>query len=143
MSKTLKNNESLIPNIPAFKMQILPIDGRLEQTPFAKDGSAEINSIKVGDQVQGQPVNSKDVVKGRVLQINQQNGQIVSYKVLSTDSEELLLDPTSTAKYNGHGEDTDAVGGIDVNASHNESFQVMNYALWLAENKKLFDLSKK
>jgi len=131
----------LVANNPAFKVEILPVDGRLEQKPFAKDGSNEVNAIKVGNQVRGHIVNGGDEVKGRVLQINRQNGQVVSYKVLTTGGEEVLLDPSTTDKFIGHGEEVDVIGGIDVNdlptnGVPNESHRVMSYSSWLNEARK-------
>jgi hypothetical protein len=75
------------------------------------------------------------------LQINRQNGQVVSYKVLTTDGEEVLVDPTTADKYIGHGEEVDVVGGLDVNdlptnGIPNESRQVMSYSSWLNEARK-------
>jgi hypothetical protein len=130
----------LVANNPAFKVEILPVDGRLEQKPFAKDGANQINSIKVGDSVRGHIVNGGGDVKGKVLQVNRQNGQVVSYKVLSDGGEEVLLDPTSTEKYIEHGEEVDVVGGIDVNdlptnGVPNESHRVLNYSSWLNESR--------
>jgi hypothetical protein len=129
----------LVANNPAFKVEILPVDGRLEQKPFAKDDSTRINSIKVGDTVRGHGVNNGGAVKGKVLQVNRQNGQIVSYKILSEEGEEVLLDPTSTEKYFGHGEEVDVTGGVDVNdlptnGVPNESHRVLNYSSWLNES---------
>ena len=130
----------ILANNPAFKVEILPVDGRLEQKPFAKDGSREIEAVKVGDAVQGQIVNSKDTVKGKVLQINRQNGEIVSYKVLDKDGEDVLLDPTTVTRYSDHGEDGEAVGGagysIDNEDEASESFRVKGYHDWLAESGK-------
>jgi hypothetical protein len=131
----------LVANNPAFKVQILPVDGRLEQQPFAKNGSAEINSIKVGDSIKGDVINSDVSIVGKVLQINRQNGEIVSYKILSDDGKNELVDPTSALKYMDHGEEIEATGGIDVNKVvpkiSNESLQVLSYATWLLESQRL------
>jgi hypothetical protein len=125
----------LVANNPAFKVEILPVDGRLEQKPFAKDGTKQIESIKVGNTVRGQIVSTKTDVRGRVLQINQANGQIVSYKVLTDDGEEVLLDPTTTVKYIDHGQEDSVVGGNpNVSSPYNESRRILNYSEWLAEN---------
>jgi hypothetical protein len=130
----------LVANNPAFKVQILPVDGRLEQKPFAKNGSEEINAIKVGNSVRGDVVNSEKSVKGKVLQINRQNGEVVSYKVLTDEGEEVLIDPTSAVKYIEHGEEVEATGGIDVNKAvpkiSNESLRVMSYENWLTECRR-------
>jgi hypothetical protein len=130
----------ILANNPAFKVEILPVDGRLEQMPYAKDGSKEIEAIKVGQLVHGQILSSKKSVKGKVLQINQKNGQIVSYKVLDKDGKDRLLDPTTTVKYSEHGEDDETVGatayGIDNSDEEeedsNESIRVHGYHNWLA-----------
>ena len=100
------------------------------------DGSAIVNQIKVGDMVRGALLNSKETVEGKVLQINHQNGEIVSFKVLSRDGEEVLLDPTTTDKYNEHGEEPDAGSSIEVSNTgprFEESHQVLSYGKWLFE----------
>jgi hypothetical protein len=128
----------IVANNPAFKVEILPVDGRLEQKPFAKDGSSTINAIKIGDGVRGDVVNSKETVEGKVLQINRQNGEIVSYKVLTADGDEVLLDPTTTDKYIEHGEEVEAGAGIEVSNTgprFEESHKVLGYDKWLYEKR--------
>jgi hypothetical protein len=128
----------LVANNPAFKVEILPVDGRLEQKPFAKDGSKQIESIKVGDAVRGDVVNSSKNVKGKVLQINQQNGEIVSYKVLSKDGEEVLIDPTTAVKFLDHGQESDSTESPEVHKNqpglYGESYQIKTYESWLSES---------
>lgn len=127
----------LIANNPAFNVAILPVDGRMEQKPFAKNDTAQINAIKVGNTVRGTVVNTEKDVEGKVLQINRQNNQIVSYKILTGAGEEVLIDPTSASKKIEHGQDSEVVGGIDYNdvpqGVSNESHRVKNYHSWLAE----------
>lgn len=127
----------LLANNPTFKVEILPVDGRLEQQPSGKDGTTQIEAIRVGQAVRGQIVSSKKHVKGKVLQINQKNGEVVSFKVLDSDGEEVLLDPTTTLRYDEHGQDTEVVGnpgyGIDSDQS-NESV-MPGYSDWLSSQK--------
>jgi hypothetical protein len=127
----------LVQNNPAFSVAILPVDGRLEQKPGAKDGTSEINAIKVGDAVKGDIVNSKDSVEGKVLQINRANSEVASYKILTKDGEEVLIDPTTAEKYANHGQSDEVVGGVDANkfpnGVSNESSQVLSYNNWLVE----------
>ena len=116
-------------------MEILPVDGRLEQKPFAKDGSSQINSIKVGNTIRGTEVNTQEKVEGKVLQINRQNNQVVSYKVLSGEGKEVLVDPSSASKKAEHGQDTEIIGGINYNdvpqGVSNESYaRALNYEDW-------------
>lgn len=132
----------LIQNNPTFKVEILPVDGRLEQKPFAKDGSGEINSIKVGNSISGKIVNSDTAVEGKVLQINRQNNEVVSYKILTKDGEEVLVDPTTADKYIDHGQEVDTVGGVDANkipqgVSNESSKKVLTYDSWLIESNRL------
>jgi len=127
----------LVQNNPAFSVALLPVDGRLEQQPGAKDGSPEINAIKVGDPVKGNILNSKKSIEGKVLQINRANSEVVSYKVLTDNGKEVLIDPTTTEKYADHGETGEVVGGVDANkfpnGVSNESSQVLSYNKWLVE----------
>ena len=128
----------LVANNPAFKVEIIPVDGRLEQKPFAKDDSGAINAIKVGQTIRGKIVNSDKKVTGKVLQIQQENGQITAYKVL-TKGKEVLVDPTSATKSPEHGEDFETVGGIDANQLTNgvpNESHVLSYSSWLTESKK-------
>lgn len=132
----------ILANNPAFKVQILPVDGRLEQKPFAKDGTAEIDAIKVGQTVRGQILSSKKSVKGKVLQINRENGQIVSFKILDKAGKEALIDPTTTVRYTEHGQDDEYVGGPgfamssdDEEDDANESLHVQSYSSWLASSR--------
>ena len=128
----------LVANNPAFKVEILPVDGRLEQKPFAKDGTREIESIKVGDLVRGEIVNSSKNVKGKVLQINRQNGEIVSYKILDEDGEEALLDPTTAQKFVDHGQESGSTDSPEVHKNqqglYGESYQVKTFESWISEN---------
>jgi len=127
----------LVQNNPAFSVEIIPVDGRLEQQPGAKDGSAEIKAIKVGDPIKGNILNSKKSVEGKVLQINRANSEVTSYKVLTGDRQEVLIDPTTAEKYDDHGETGEVVGGVDSNkfpnGVSNESSQVLSYNSWLVE----------
>jgi len=136
----------ILANNPAFKVQILPVDGRFEQKPGGKDGSAQIDAIKVGQAVRGQILSSKKSVKGKVLQINRQNGQIVSFKVLDKDGKEELLDPTTTVKFAEAGQNDEYVGGPgfainnedgeeDGDEDANESLRVQSYNQWLASSR--------
>ena len=137
----------ILANNPAFKVQILPVDGRLEQTPYAKDGTIDIDSIKVGQAVRGQILSSKKSVKGKVLQINRKNGQVVSFKILDKEGKEELIDPTTTIKYAENGEDDEYVGGPgfakvvddddndDDDDDANESIRVQSYTSWLASSR--------
>jgi hypothetical protein len=127
----------LIANNPAFNVAILPVDGRMEQKPYAKNANAQINAIKVGNTVRGSIVNSDKDVEGKVLQINRQNNEVVSYKILTGTGEEVLIDPSSASKKIEHGQDTEVVGGINYNdvpqGVSNESQQVISYQSWMAK----------
>lgn len=127
----------LLANNPAFKVEILPVDGRLEQQPSSKDGTTQIEAIRVGQAVRGQILSSKKHVKGKVLQINRENGEVVSFKVLDSDGNEVLVDPTTTLRYDEHGQDTEAIGnpgyGIDNDQSNESAIPV--YGDWLSSQK--------
>jgi len=105
-----------------FKVKLLSVDGRLEQKPFSKDDSSRINSIKVGDLVKGSPLGKSGTESGRVLQINQANDEIVSYKVLTDDGKDILIDPTTITK------------NQESEQAH-ESSHVMSYNSWLNESR--------
>jgi hypothetical protein len=98
----------LITNNPAFQVEIVPLDGRLEQKPNqTKD--ARLGKIAVGDTVRGEEL-SRTRKKGaqhiaRVIGIEQENGEITAYKVITQRGKEKLLDPTTTTKMDLHGED--------------------------------------
>lgn len=128
----------LIANNPAFKVALLSVDGRLEQVPSAKDGSAEINAIRVGTEIQGEAVSSGKKVKGKVLQINRENSQVVSYKIIDGQGKEAIVDPTTAVKIGAYGEEVANIGGIDANPSgvSNESYNVKSFKSWLSENCK-------
>lgn len=128
----------LVANNPAFKVAILPVDGRLEQVPSAKDGSNEINAIRVGNEIQGEVVNGGKKVSGKVLQINRQNNEIVSYKIIDKDGEEVMVDPTTAVKSDTHGEEVATIGGIDANPPgvSNENYAVKSFDNWLSESSK-------
>lgn len=128
----------LIANNPAFSVELLPVDGRLEQKPFAQDATTEIQAIKVGNMVHGKIVGSEKDITGKVVQINRANGQITSFKVIS-DGDDALLDPTTVVRAQEHGQDYETVGGVDANklatGIANES-HVMSYSSWLNESTK-------
>jgi len=99
----------LITNNPAFQIEIIPLDGRLEQKPGQKSGAAQQKAIKIGDTVRGEIVSqtrkSGDRVMGKVLAIEIDNGSVTAYKVMTVRGKEVLVDPSTAVKMDLHGED--------------------------------------
>jgi hypothetical protein len=99
----------LITNNPAFQVEIVPLDGRLEQKPGQKSDAAQQKAIKIGDTIRGEIVShtkkSGDRVMGKVLAIEIDNGSITGYKVMTVRGKEVLVDPSTAVKIDLHGED--------------------------------------
>ena len=98
-----------ITNNPAFQVQIVPLDGGLEQKPNQKDDKSTQDAVKIGDVIRGEEVSrtkkrGKNVL-GRVLQVEMKGGEIVSYKIITQRGEEVLIDPTTATKIDLNGED--------------------------------------
>jgi len=99
----------LITNNPAFKVAIVPMSGNLEEKPRQKDGSTQIEAIKIGDIVRGEELSrtkkrGKQLL-GRVLQVNMENKQIVSFKIMTQRGKDAFLDPTTVTKIEVNGDD--------------------------------------
>jgi len=90
----------IIANNPAFKVEMIPLDNRMEQKNSAKPNNKEMGEVKVGDMVKGQISGKEESkqVQGRVLAIDQENEEVLVFRVLTTDGEEVNLDPTTVAK---------------------------------------------
>lgn len=134
------NNTPFIPLVtdnPAFKVAIIPVDGRFEEKPNPKDGSKEILAIKIGDTIRGEVLSnlkkSGKRVIGKVLQIQQNNGEISAYKVLDQRGDDVLVDPTTVTKIDLHS-DSDS-GNVNTNPVI-ESKHVMLYEEWKAQSKR-------
>lgn len=99
----------LITNNPAFQVEIVPLDGRLEQKPNAKAGAQDATGIGVGDTIKGEEVSqSREGGKkamGRVVAIITDNGNVTGYKILAADGKEVVIDPTSAVKIKLNGDD--------------------------------------
>lgn len=113
---------------PAFKVAIIPVDGRMEQKPGAKPDSAQQASIKIGDYIAGETVRDGREkgrkVAGKVLNVLKNGQDIYAYKILDADGEEVLVDPTTVAKENKNGQDEDLV-----------EKHVLSFNDWLSENE--------
>ena len=122
----------LITNNPAFQVEIIPLDGRLEQKPNQKNDTQQQLAIKIGDTIRGEVTsNTRKVgekVLGRVLQIQQEDGEIVGYKVITKRGKEVMVDPTTTTKIQVHGESLP--GSPNTNA--NFESRVMLFEEWKA-----------
>jgi hypothetical protein len=59
-----------------------------------------MGEVKVGDMVKGQISGKEESkqVQGRVLAIDQENEEVLVFRVLTMDGEEVNLDPTTVAK---------------------------------------------
>ncbi len=99
----------LITNNPAFQVEIVPLDGRLEQKPGQKSDTQQQKAIKIGDTVRGEIVSktekNSDRVMGKVLAIEVDNGSVTGYKVMTVRGKEVIMDPSTAVKINLHGED--------------------------------------
>jgi hypothetical protein len=113
----------IVANNPAFKVQIVPVDGRNEQKAgMEKPDRAEQEAIKIGDYISGEEVSQTRKrgrkVAGKVLQVIKDGQEITAYKILDEDGEDVEVDPTTAYKENS-----------------NEGY-VMSYESWLNESKK-------
>lgn len=90
---------SIVTNNAAFNVKIIPLSGALEQKPNQKDDASGETRIKVGDTVSGEIVNSKKKAIGKVVAIDMEDSEIVGYKIINDDGKEVMLDPTTTTKY--------------------------------------------
>jgi hypothetical protein len=125
----------LITNNPAFKVAIIPMDGALEQKPRQKSGRAEIEKVKIGDIVRGEEVSGTrkrgKQVLGRVLQVNLQDGGIVSYKIITQRGKEVLLDPSTVTKIDVNGEDPSPMSAPQTQLESYEPVErVLLYEQW-------------
>ena len=99
----------MITNNPAFQVEIVPLDGRMEQKPNQKNDAAQQNAVQIGDTVRGEilskgKVRGKNVI-GKVLAIETDSGSFTGYKIIDQRGQEVVLDPTTVTKSNVHGED--------------------------------------
>ena len=125
----------LITNNPAFQVEIVPLDGRLEQKPNqTKD--ARLGKIAVGDSVRGEEI-SKNRKNGkqhiaRVIGIEQNNGQITAYKAITQRGVEVLFDPTTVTKMDIHGEDPNPMTAPQTQLeAYTPANRVMLYEQWI------------
>lgn len=125
----------IVSDNPAFKVAIVPVDGRMEQKPNAKSDSAQQAAIKIGDYISGETVRdsreSGAKVAGKVLQVLMNAQEVYAYKILDADNQEVLVDPTSVTREDKNGQDEDVV----------ENAHVLSFTGWLAESKKIDEMS--
>jgi hypothetical protein len=126
------NGSPMIPivaNNPAFKVQILPVDGAMEEKPRAKSDAAQQDAIKIGDYIFGEELSNTrekgEEAAGKVLVVLQSGQEVSGYKVLDKNGKEVIIDPTTAVRDNHNGQMDDIV----------ESY-VLSYENWLAESKK-------
>ena len=117
----------IVANNPAFKVAIVPIDGRYEEKAgLQKSDRAEQDAVKIGDYIAGEVASDTKKrgkkVAGKVLQVLKNNQDIYGYKILDGNGNEVVVDPTTAVKQDHHGQ-----------AGANESY-VLTYESWLAEN---------
>jgi hypothetical protein len=118
----------IVANNPAFKVKIIPVDGRFEQKPNAQSDAAQQEAIGVGDYISGEEVSKTKkrgrTAAGKVLQVLKNNEDVYAYKILDSKGKEVLIDPTTATKEDMNGQ----VGA-------NESY-VLSYENWLVESRK-------
>jgi len=136
------NNSPYIPLVtdnPAFKVAIIPVDGRFEEKPNAKVDRKKQEEIKIGDTVRGEVLSGTEKkgkqVLGKVLQIKMNGGEITSYKIISQRGKEMEIDPTSAYRLDIHV--TGNKGDVNTNPSSmfRES-RVMLFEEWKQINFK-------
>ncbi len=124
------NQIPIVGNNPAFKVQILPMTGALEQKPRGQSDKAEQEAIKIGDYIYGETVSGTrekgEEAAGKVLLVIQAGQEVSGYKILDKDGKEVVIDPTTAVKDNHNGQSNDGV--IEAN--------VLSYENWLSESKK-------
>lgn len=126
----------LITNNPAFKVQIIPMDGALEEKPRQKSGREELEAIKIGDIVRGEELSKTKKrgkqALGRVLQVNMEDGAVVSYKVITQRGKEIHMDPTTVTKIDVNGEDPNPMSAPQTQLEGYEPAErVLLYEQWL------------
>ena len=126
----------IIANNPAFKVEIIPLSNRFEQENNAKPNDKEMGQIKVGERIRGEILGGTKEktkqVEGRVVAIDQEDQEALSFRIITDDGEEVSVDPTTAAKIDGQPEDfakEDQPGDTYEN-------KIMNYQQWLAESSK-------
>lgn len=99
----------LITNNPAFQVEIVPMDGKLEQKPNQKNDAQDATNIGVGDTIRGEVAqgtgDKKVTVMGRVVAIDNNEGAVTGYKVLDQKGKEVIVDPSTAVKVDLNGED--------------------------------------
>ena len=118
----------IVANNPAFKVAIVPVDGRYEEKAgLQKSDRTEQEAVKIGDYISGEVVSDTKKkgkkVAGKVLQVLKNNQDIYGYKILDSEGDEVVVDPTTAVKQDHNGQ-----------AGANESF-VLTYENWLAESR--------
>jgi hypothetical protein len=125
----------IVSDNPAFKVAIVPVDGRMEQKPNAKSDAAQQAAIKIGDYISGETVRDSrtagEKVAGRVLQVLINGQEVYAYKILDAENKEVLVDPTTATREDRNGQDEDLI----------ENAHALSFAGWLAESKKLDEMS--
>ena len=125
----------LITNNPAFQVKIVPLDGGLEQKPNQKDDRSNQEAVKIGDVIRGEEVSGTKKrgkgVLGRVLQVDMNGGEIVSYKVITQRGKQVLVDPTTATKIDLNGEDPEPSSGPQTQLEGYEpTAKVLLYEQW-------------
>jgi len=90
----------IVTNNNAFSVKIVPLDGAMEEKPNQKVDAQAETRVKVGDMVSGEVVKSGEKKIGKVVAIQQEDGEIVGYKILDDEGKEIILDPSTTNKFN-------------------------------------------
>ena len=134
---TAGSNSPYIPLVadnPAFKVAIIPVDGRFEEKPNAADGRAEQEAIKVGETIRGEVLSKSktagEKVLGRVLMVEETEGNITAYKILDQDGKTRMVDPTTAVVVSANTTDV----GIDTNAV--TEHRVMLFEEWTWQTRK-------
>ena len=121
----------IVTNNPAFKVAVIPVDGRYEEKAgLQKPDDKEQSAIKIGDYISGEAISNTrkhgKKVAGKVLLVLKNNQDIEGYKILDDKSNEVIVDPTTAFKEDPNNETTSS-----------KSY-VLTYENWLIESRVNF-----
>jgi len=99
----------MITNNPAFQVEIIPMDGRLEQKPGQAKNNNDANTIGVGDTIRGETLSGTskkgEKVIGKIVAVETDNNTVTGYKILDKSGKEVVVDPSTATKMELNGED--------------------------------------
>jgi hypothetical protein len=88
----------IVTNNNAFNVKIIAPNSSMEDKGNATKNSRDTDKIKVGDMVSGEIIKDGGKEIGKVVAILREEGEIVGYKILDDDGEEVILDPSTVSR---------------------------------------------